>query len=73
MDKREKNSDYVVPFMGTKMSKREANKVGLSIIVGFVGALISAGIFGWDNRLAALAVASVLAFIVYFSLGNKLY
>lgn len=73
MDKREKNSDYVVPFMGTKMSKREANKVGFSLIVGFVGALLSVGIFGRDNRLAALAVASVFAFIGYFSLGNRLF
>lgn len=72
MDKREKNSDYVVLFKGTKLSKRQANKVGFGLIVGFVGALVSVGVFGRDNRLAALAVASVSALIGYFGLGNWL-
>ena len=72
MDKKE-TDDYIVLFKGAKLSKPQANKVGFSLIVGFVGALISVGIFGRDNRLAALAVASVFAFIGYFGLGNRLF
>ena len=66
------NTEYVILFKGAKLSKRQANKVGFGLIVGFVGALVSVGIFGHDNRLAALAVASVFALIGYFGLGNWL-
>jgi hypothetical protein len=45
--------------------------VGFGLIFGFVGVLISVGIFGPDNRLAALVIALLFAFIGYFGLGKR--
>jgi hypothetical protein len=64
--------DYMVLFGGVKISKRKAKQVGFGLIFGFVGVLISIGIFGPDNRLAALVIALLFAFIGYFGLGKRL-
>ena len=32
---------YVIPFKGAKLSKREANKIGLGLLLGFAGAMVS--------------------------------
>ena len=72
MEKPVKNSERAVLFKGAKLSKRQANKVGFGLIVGFVGAIVSVGVFGRDNRLAALAVSAVFASIGYFGSGNWL-
>jgi hypothetical protein len=66
------NSDYVVLFKAVKMSKRQAKKLGFALIFGFIGILISVGTIGPDNKLAALVLALVFAFIGYVSLGNRL-
>ena len=66
------DSDYVVLFKGAKISRRQAKQVGFGLVFGFVGVLISIGIFGPDNRLAALVIALLFAFIGYFGLGKRL-
>jgi hypothetical protein len=65
------NNDYVVLFRGAKISRRQAKRVGSGLILGFVGALISIGVLGPDNKIAALVVAGVFTFIGYFGLGKK--
>ena len=65
------NNDYVVLFGNVKMSKHQAKKVGFGLICGFVGVLISIGVLGRDNKIAALIVAGVFTFIGYFRFGKK--
>jgi hypothetical protein len=65
------NNDYVVLFGRAKISKRTAKKIGFALICGFVGALISIGVIGRDNKIAALVVAAVFTFIGYFRFGKK--
>ena len=70
MNKQDSN-DYVVLFGAARISRRQAKKMGSGLILGFVGALISIGVLGPDNKIAALVVAGVFTFIGYFGLGKK--
>jgi hypothetical protein len=70
MNKQDSN-DYVVLFGNVKISKGKAKKIGFGLICGFVGALISIGVLGRDNKTAALVVAGVFTIIGYFGLGKK--
>ncbi|UCG81744.1 MAG: hypothetical protein JSV60_05585 [Desulfobacterales bacterium] len=65
------NSDFVVLFKRVKISRRQAKKVGFAGIFGFVGALISVGTIGPDNRFAVLVIALFFACIGYFALSNR--
>lgn len=38
---KEKKDDYVVLFQGVKLSKHEANSVGLGLIFGIIGMFVS--------------------------------
>ena len=71
MDKKDKNN-YIVLFKGIKLSKREANKVGLAIIFGFVGILMSIFITGGRNRALDLLIIFTFAGIGYF-LGSRFF
>ena len=70
-----KNSkdDYIVLFKGVKLSRREANKVGFSLILGFAGAILSVLSLGPENKLLSLIICAVLAAIGYFWLGKKIF
>jgi hypothetical protein len=70
MNKQDSNDDVVL-FGGVKISKRKAKKMGFGLICGFVGALISIGVLGRDNKIAALVVAAVFTFIGYFGSGKR--
>jgi hypothetical protein len=70
MNKQDSNDDIVL-FGGVKISKRQAKKMGFGLICGFVGALISIGVLGRDNKIAALVVAAVFTCIGYFGLGKR--
>jgi hypothetical protein len=70
MNKQDSN-DYVVLFGRARISKHQAQKVGFGLIFGFVGLLISIGVLGRDNKIAALIVAGVFTFIGYFRFGKK--
>jgi hypothetical protein len=70
MNKQDSNDDAVL-FAGVKISRRQAKKMGFGLICGFVGALISIGVLGRDNKIAALVVAAVFTFIGYFRFGKK--
>lgn len=54
------------------MSKRKAKKAGVGLIFGFIGGLISFGVFGRENKIAALIVTAIFVLIGYFGLGNRL-
>lgn len=45
----DKNDEYIVYFKGAKLSKRNANKVGITFIVGCIGAIIAA--YTTENKI----------------------
>ena len=65
--------EYIVLFQGAKLSRREANKVGLGLIFGLIGAVISIFLLGTENKEASLLVCFILAVIGYFWIGNKIF
>jgi hypothetical protein len=71
MNKKSKD-EYIVLFQGVKIYKREANKVGIGIIFGFVGALISVLILGVEYKIAGVIICSIFAAVGYFGIGSKI-
>lgn len=71
MKSKEKN-DYIVLFKGAKLSKREANKVGLSIIFGIIGIVISIATVGTNNKNIGFMIIAIFALVGYF-IGNKIF
>jgi len=71
MENKEKN-DYIVLFMGAKLSKREANKVGLSIMFGIIGIVISMATVGTNNRTIGFTIVAIFALLGYF-IGSKIF
>ena len=72
MNEKEKD-EYVVPFWGKLLSKREANKVGLAIILGMIGAIVAAFTVGPNNKVVALLIIAFFAGAAYFWLGDRIF
>ena len=72
MNKKSKDQ-HITLFQGVKLSKREANKVGLGLIFGLVGAVLSGFLFGLEQKVAALMISGIFVGFGYFIVGNKLY
>jgi len=73
MNKNNKEKDdYVVLFKGAKLSKKEANKVGIALIFSMIGAVLIYFTFGIENQTAVFLICSVLASIGYFVIANKI-
>lgn len=69
---RNKNDEYSVLFSGVKLSKYEANKVGISLIFGIFSCLCFIFIFNIHNKLIVFGSSSLLAVFGYF-LGNRIF
>ena len=65
------NNDYLVLFKGAKLQKREASKVGLGIIFGIVGMLVTKLIP--TVEFFNYAIVFIFAAIGYFVVGNKIF
>ena len=65
--------DYIVLFQGIKLSKQQANKVGLAIIMGIIGLLVSSFLIDVRNRVIELILIFCFVLFGYFWLGNKLF
>jgi hypothetical protein len=75
MDKKKKN-DYLVLFSGAKISKREANKVGLGLIFGIIGVVLTVVIntaTGKEFKIFNYIIIVVLTLFGYFIVGNKIF
>ncbi len=72
MDKDQKD-EYVALFQGVKLTKREANKVGLGLLFGFVGGIISLFLLGPENKVATGIICFIFVAIGYFLIGNKIF
>jgi hypothetical protein len=60
--------DSVVPFKGAKLNRRQANRIGFSLICGFVAAIVLVPTIGDNNPLVTKVLvisAAVLAFNLY--------
>ena len=72
MNKKSKDQ-YIVIFKGAKLSRREANKVGIGLIFGLVGAMLSGFCFGSDHKISAFIICGIFVGFGYFVVGNKLF
>ncbi len=72
MNDKEKDN-HVSFFQGAKLKKREANRVGLGLILGFAGVLVSIFAIGADNKTAAYIIGGVFTLIGYFGLGKIIF
>jgi len=66
----DKNDDYIVYFKGAKLSKRNANKVGLTLIFGFIGAIIAA--YTTQNKTIGYVIVFLFILVGCF-LSNKIF
>jgi hypothetical protein len=73
MNKKINDDDYLVLFKGAKLQKREANKVGLGIIFGIAGMLLTNLIPIAKGNFFNYAVIFIFAAIGYFVIGNKIF
>ncbi len=72
MNKKEKD-DYIVLFQQAKLSKHEANKVGLGLIFGVIGVIICAIFLGPDHKFIGITLCIIFAIIGYLWVGNKVF
>ena len=68
---KKKNNDYIVPFKGAKLSKKDANKTGITILVSILGIFLSFLIT--DNEILRIVIVFLSAAIGYFIIGNFLF
>lgn len=62
--------DYLILFQMVKLPKHEAKKVGLGIIFGLVGSIISLLIFGSEYKILSYTVIGIFIFFGYFLIGK---
>ena len=72
MNKKSKDQ-YITLFQGAKLPKREANKVGIGLIFGLLGAVLSGFLFGLEYKIAAIIICGIFVGFGYFIVGNKLF
>jgi hypothetical protein len=72
MNKKGKD-DYVVTIFGKLISNREANKIGLGIIFGFIGAILAAFTVGPHSRMLAILICAIFVAAGYFLIGNRIF
>ena len=68
-----KDDDYIVDFKGAKLNKKEANRVGLGIIFGFVGIILGFIVLGPERKCLILFAAFFLSLFGYIFLGKKCF
>jgi len=67
------DDDYKVCIWGTTVSKHEANKIGLTLLIGFIGAFVSVLIFGQQNKIIVFIISCILGVVGYCGVANKVF
>ena len=67
------NDDYKVCIWGTTVSKLEANRIGITIIIGFIAAFVSALIFGTQNKVTVFYISLISVALAYFGVAKKIF
>ena len=65
--------EYRVCIWGITVSKHEAKKIGITIVIGFIGAVLSYIVFGAQNKLTVFIISFVLVAFGYFGVANKVF
>ena len=65
------DDDYIILFRMAKLSKFEAKKVGIGILFGLVGLIVSLLIFEGKYKVLSYTVIGIFIFIGYFLIGNN--
>jgi hypothetical protein len=63
-----KNDDYVVPFSGVKLNRSQANRVGFTLVCGFVAAIVLIPTISENSPLLAKVLvfaAGILGYLFY--------
>lgn len=68
----DKKDNRIVPLWGGKLNMRDANVVGLSIIFGVVGIILSITIINADNKIVGFVIVLACMAIGYI-LGRKIF
>jgi uncharacterized membrane protein len=68
VNQKEKN-EYIVPFKGAKLNKREANQTGFGIIAGVVGMVAAFTVFGTSHKLYSIILVGLFAVIGFLGYG----
>jgi len=71
--KNKDNDDYKVGFSGATISKKEAKKVGVALIFGFIGIGVIGLFLGLKNKLVILLLSLILACVGYFGIANRAF
>ena len=66
----DKKDNYIVCFQGAKISKRNANRVGLTIVLGFIGSIIAAYIT--PNKTIGYVIVFLFILVGWF-ISNKVF
>ena len=64
--------DYIVLFGGAKITRKEANRTGLSLICGFIGLAVAILLFGTENDITVTSITILSAITCYLLLGGTL-
>jgi len=64
--------DYRVCIWGTTVSKVEANRIGLALIIGMAGAVLSAFVFGAQGKMTSLIISLASAAVGYFGIAKRI-
>jgi hypothetical protein len=64
--------DYIVLFRGAKLTRKEANRTGLSLICGFVGLAVAILVFGTEKDMTVTSITILSAIAGYLLLGGTL-
>jgi len=72
MNKKE-NDDYLVPFQGAKVLKREANKLGVGIVFSLLGTIVKHFLPIGTGTTVNYVIILFCAAIGYFWIRNRLF
>ena len=71
---KKKEDDYYILFQGGKLSKREANKVGIGIIFGLIGIFATHFLqIGQNSRIVNYIIITAFSVIGYLVIGNRIF
>lgn len=71
--KNKKKEDYKVNFAGATISKLEANRIGLSLIIGFCILFSVNSLFSIENNTIVFLVAIISIFFSYFVISKRVF
>jgi putative flippase GtrA len=71
--KKHNGSDYKVCFSGATISKTEANRIGLSLIISSLFMLFLYVVFDVQERTLIFIISFAAVFISYFCISKKIF